>query len=660
MGVARPVWSVRGAARLALCLVLMLCNVSASSAVAPEKKSEAHHSHHAAKAKLREEVAAAERTSRERYESKVAALEQSSETLRREAEETVLALSKERNELTRNITRYKKGLQHLNAKRKTETETLRVETEALKKESAELQLKLEEALDVALKATKAANEAREESRAAKRNAAAKNSGKYTETAENVHERVSVTAHLFGALSGCYDMLHASVTRLLQTLHPFNLIRELSIYVLLKGWLPLGTNASVDDAVAFVTSVVVSVGIGAATGKGPVVLDFIGKKARTTMNIKGTPSHRVKGTPVNSILSTPDSAWRQNSLFDDGDKSSDSESFELVDGTDNETWLVSPTKVAVIDASNAFDSSPDAFEKSLSSEGSELDVTGIEAETVVTETETETPHLPSGVLVRIQRFEGGTKTTPVVPKTKSTEHFVVGQTPGTRIAATAVSFTPAPVGKQSRDPNPEKPETSATSPGSFDSPIIADGALKSALKKLAAALATPNTNAKQASKPSVKQWTVSAEKENVTTTKPSSPLIFNLDALGHEPSGLFFTEKKSKSISSKSPYASSNLKLKRATGVLVHTPMPFNQSHGGRTPGSGDSASSVDGKNSKNKNSSQKRANTLVTPRDRMVAYSQKLRRGVDLELPALDTPTPVWGGDNAKAGGVRHPKGWAS
>jgi hypothetical protein len=50
----------------------------------------------------------------------------------------------------------------------------------------------------------------------------------------------------------------------------------------------------------------------------------------------------------------------------------------------------------------------------------------------------------------------------------------------------------------------------------------------------------------------------------------------------------------------------------------------------------------------------------VTPRDRMVAYDQKLRRGVNVEIPALDTPTPPWGGDVFVAGGVRHPKGWAS
>ena len=50
----------------------------------------------------------------------------------------------------------------------------------------------------------------------------------------------------------------------------------------------------------------------------------------------------------------------------------------------------------------------------------------------------------------------------------------------------------------------------------------------------------------------------------------------------------------------------------------------------------------------------------VTPRDRMVAYSQKLRRGVNVAIPALDAPTPPWGGDAIAAGGVRHPKGWAS
>jgi hypothetical protein len=44
----------------------------------------------------------------------------------------------------------------------------------------------------------------------------------------------------------------------------------------------------------------------------------------------------------------------------------------------------------------------------------------------------------------------------------------------------------------------------------------------------------------------------------------------------------------------------------------------------------------------------------------MDAYTQKLRRGVDVELPSLDTPPAPSGGDTYVAGGVRHAKGWAS
>ena len=42
----------------------------------------------------------------------------------------------------------------------------------------------------------------------------------------------------------------------------------------------------------------------------------------------------------------------------------------------------------------------------------------------------------------------------------------------------------------------------------------------------------------------------------------------------------------------------------------------------------------------------------MTPRDRMVAYSQKLRRGVPVEIPALDARVSPWGGDAVVAGGV--------
>ena len=46
----------------------------------------------------------------------------------------------------------------------------------------------------------------------------------------------------------------------------------------------------------------------------------------------------------------------------------------------------------------------------------------------------------------------------------------------------------------------------------------------------------------------------------------------------------------------------------------------------------------------------------------MVAYSQKLRRGANVEIPPLDAPALPRGGDPAAivAGGVRHPKGWTS
>ena len=96
--------------------------------------------------------------------------------------------------------------------------------------------------------------------------------------------------------------------------------------------------------------------------------------------------------------------------------------------------------------------------------------------------------------------------------------------------------------------------------------------------------------------------------------------------------------------------------------LVRTPAPA--AAGGRTPGSGDSASSADRGGGASSlfslGPAPTRARAPVTPRDRMVAYSQKLRRGVPVEIPALDARVSPWGGDAVVAGGVRHPRGWAS
>ena len=157
MGAHRRARSARAAARVALCVVALLAAASGASAVSLSEtdKRAAHESHHARKARLREELAAAELATREKYEAKVSSLERTTERLRREAEETVASLSAERDAMSRNLTKYKRGLLNLDAKRKSETETLRAETERLRAEREELQSKLEQALDDALSATKA-------------------------------------------------------------------------------------------------------------------------------------------------------------------------------------------------------------------------------------------------------------------------------------------------------------------------------------------------------------------------------------------------------------------------------------------------------------------------------------------------------------------------
>ena len=87
MGAHRRARSARAAARVALCVVALLAAASGASAVSLSEtdKRAAHESHHARKARLREELAAAELATREKYEAKVSSLERTTERLRREA-----------------------------------------------------------------------------------------------------------------------------------------------------------------------------------------------------------------------------------------------------------------------------------------------------------------------------------------------------------------------------------------------------------------------------------------------------------------------------------------------------------------------------------------------------------------------------------------------
>jgi hypothetical protein len=281
MVVPRRARSPRGAARVALCLVALLAAASVASAVSFSEtdKRSAHESHHARKARLQEEVAAAELATREKYEAKMSSLERTTERLRREAEETVASLSAERDALSRNLTKYKRGLLNLDAKRKSEAETLRAETERLRAEREELQAKLEQALDDALSATKAAADAKRESRAIARAAKAEG-GASDETKRKIDEILtgasSSSSAGIGLVAGVAETVSGALARAARAgraLRPRNALRVVAVAARDKGWLPVAASATDDDAVACVAAVVVAAALGALAAKGRAVAEW---------------------------------------------------------------------------------------------------------------------------------------------------------------------------------------------------------------------------------------------------------------------------------------------------------------------------------------------------------------------------------------------------
>ena len=114
----------------------------------------------ATEARIRERVAAAEDAMRAKHDARISAMEASAALAR----ETEARLTEERDDLARDVTRYKRGLLHLEAKRKAEA------ADATGRERA-LQASLDEALDAALEATRSAKVARDEAKRAKRESA---------------------------------------------------------------------------------------------------------------------------------------------------------------------------------------------------------------------------------------------------------------------------------------------------------------------------------------------------------------------------------------------------------------------------------------------------------------------------------------------------------
>ena len=717
MGAHRRARSARAAARVALCVVALLAAASGASAVSLSEtdKRAAHESHHARKARLREELAAAELATREKYEAKVSSLERTTERLRREAEETVASLSAERDAMSRNLTKYKRGLLNLDAKRKSETETLRAETERLRAEREELQSKLEQALDDALSATKAAADAKRESLRFRGIArAAKTEGASAETRRNVDEiptsdsdarssssaAIGLVAGVAETVSGALARAARLATRAGHALRPRNALRVIAAVARDAGWLPLAATATDDDAAACLAAVVAAAALGALAAKGASAAERLARgaswvSARASDDWMGFWGSLGAGR-VGRRTRPPPAFPSDASEYSEAPRSaSDSDEYELVDDdASNPSFPGSPTRAAA-DAARSFDAAPEAFERSMRSPGSEREnlSRGSERENLV------------GVSARVAALEASAARGEVSPGEGSP-----GLEPDVGFFAFASSGAspPPPLGDSEPPLGDSEPPLGASPSAAFEkrkaksretptsksdwpasSPPIRDGALKSALRRLAEALATPKTaRAGHGGTPDPARTSARAPETPASrrAEKTNGACVVDVDDVDDAAN-----RKKNAAETARAavetppafepgePHPGSRRRLERAhksspasvakkspanvtSASLVRTPAPA--AAGGRTPGSGDSASSADRGGGASSlfslGPAPTRARAPVTPRDRMVAYSQKLRRGVPVEIPALDARVSPWGGDAVVAGGVRHPRGWAS
>lgn len=698
MGAHRRARSARAAARVALCVVALLAAASGASAVSLSEtdKRAAHESHHARKARLREELAAAELATREKYEAKVSSLERTTERLRREAEETVASLSAERDAMSRNLTKYKRGLLNLDAKRKSETETLRAETERLRAEREELQSKLEQALDDALSATKAAADAKRESRAIAR--AAKTEGASAETRRNVDEiptsdsdarssssaAIGLVAGVAETVSGALARAARLATRAGHALRPRNALRVIAAVARDAGWLPLAATANDDDAAACLAAVVAAAALGALAAKGASAAERLARgaswvSARASDDWMGFWGSLGAGRGVGR-RTRPPPAFPSDAYSEAPRSASDeSDEYELVDDdASNPSLPGSPTRAAA-DAARSFDAAPEAFERSMRSPGSEREnLVGVSARVAELEA--------SAARGEVSPGEGSPGLEPDVGFFAFASS---GASPPPPLGGSEppLGASPSAAFEKRKAKSRETPTSKSDWPAS--SPPIRDGALKSALRRLAEALATPKTaRAGHGGTPDPARTSARAPETPASrrAEKTNGACVVDVDDVDDAAN-----RKKSAAETARAavetppafepgePHPGSRRRLERAhksspasvakkspanvtSASLVRTPAPA--AAGGRTPGSGDSASSADRGGGASSlfslGPAPTRARAPVTPRDRMVAYSQKLRRGVPVEIPALDARVSPWGGDAVVAGGVRHPRGWAS
>ena len=617
--------SSRGAARLALCHVALLAIASCAVAASPESKKSAHAAHHAHKARLKEEIAAAELATRMKYEVKVTSLEKTTEALRREAEETVASLSAERDALSRNLTKYKRGLLNLDAKRRMETETLRLETERLKAETVELQTKLEEALDAALRATKAAADARRESRAIAKAVAEEKPEFSLETKRRIDEILREGCFMEEAQNRISGTVEKGVRTLKSAfMFPWNAVvrsvRAFAVFVLERGYAPFKEKASEDDVFVFVFAVSFASAFGAFAAKGHLAAEWISRKRvsmRRVVSGKRTSRRSVSPSPPSP------SSWLTNDAFD-ASRPGDSTEFEWIaaaadDARSGGTVKHSPTRAAVDSPlARSFDASPEAFEKEadferrVRGEAEREDVSGSGGNRAVEASRS------MGVSNRVAASEAATAKDAEMKQTPSSVSKSAPRVDDTRDVA-RTRDTPTDDSKERRSEHSDRARSFVSrlddesvdgdsgSPGETLSPVIRDGALKSALKKLAEALATPET-----ASPSFRSYhhakrlhfgdsSVARGTPKEASPKAPNAALSGVPVASDDAAGARSAETKSGLRTRREPFRDGDdfsecverkPSPKRASAVFVRTATPAFAGGSGRAPGSGDSASSA--------------------------------------------------------------------
>ena len=267
--------------------------------------------------------------------------------------------------------------------------------------------------------------------------------------------------------------------------------------------PLAATATDDDAAACLAAVVAAAALGALAAKGASAAERLARgaswvSARASDDWMGFWGSLGAGR-VGRRTRPPPAFPSDASEYSEAPRSaSDSDEYELVDDdASNPSFPGSPTRAAA-DAARSFDAAPEAFERSMRSPGSEREnlSRGSERENLV------------GVSARVAALEASAARGEVSPGEGSP-----GLEPDVGFFAFASSGAspPPPLGDSEPPLGDSEPPLGASPSAAFEkrkaksretptsksdwpasSPPIRDGALKSALRRLAEALATPKT------------------------------------------------------------------------------------------------------------------------------------------------------------------------